>query len=63
MIMPSLLYNLLGMNVDNFTFKYLGVPLYIKMLSTFDCKQLVDNIMAKMKHWSTMLLNYAGRIG
>ncbi|XP_058726184.1 uncharacterized protein LOC131597505 [Vicia villosa] len=42
--------------------KYLGVPLTSKKLSLHHYLPLIDKIVNKMKHWTTKLLSYAGRV-
>lgn len=56
------LSNLLGMPVGNLPVKYLGVPLITTRLKKMDCQVLVERITGKVKHWSTKLLSYAGRL-
>ena len=41
--------------------KYLGVPLTASRLSKLECHSSVDNIMGKMRQWSTRNLSFAGR--
>ncbi|XP_058775134.1 uncharacterized protein LOC131649386 [Vicia villosa] len=43
-------------------FKYLGIPLTTKRLSITHYMILVDKIMERVKHLSTMLLRYVGRL-
>ncbi|CAK8578548.1 unnamed protein product [Lathyrus sativus] len=43
-------------------FKYLGVPLTTKRLSINHYMILVDKIVDRVRHWSTKLLSYAGRL-
>ncbi|CAL0333248.1 unnamed protein product [Lupinus luteus] len=43
-------------------FKYLGVPLDSKKLTVNLCTPLIDKITNRLKHWSTRLLSYAGRL-
>ncbi|XP_058735433.1 uncharacterized protein LOC131607445 [Vicia villosa] len=42
--------------------KYLGVPITSKRLSLHHYLPLIDKITHRMKHWTTKLLSYAGRI-
>lgn len=51
-----------GFEVGKFSVRYLGVPLSSKKLSILHYLPLIDKIIAKVRHWSTKLLNYAGRI-
>ena len=41
--------------------RYLGVPLITRRLSAKDCMALVDSITARVQHWATKFLSYAGR--
>ncbi|CAK8574630.1 unnamed protein product [Lathyrus sativus] len=43
-------------------FRYLGVPLTCKRLSTHHYMSLVDRIVCRIRHWSSKLLSYAGRL-
>ncbi|CAK8568831.1 unnamed protein product [Lathyrus sativus] len=43
-------------------FRYLGVPLTCKRLSTHHYMSLVDIIVRRIRHWSSKLLSYAGRL-
>ncbi|CAK8568638.1 unnamed protein product [Lathyrus sativus] len=43
-------------------FRYLGVPLTCKRLSTHHYMSLVDKIVSRIRHWSSKLLSYAGRL-
>ncbi|XP_058723307.1 uncharacterized protein LOC131595077 [Vicia villosa] len=42
-------------------FKYLGVPLSSRKLTIHQCQPLIDRMLAKIQHWSTKFLSYAGR--
>ncbi|XP_058726861.1 uncharacterized protein LOC131598262 [Vicia villosa] len=50
-----------GFSEGELPFKYLGVPLSSKKLTIPQCRPLVDKIVAKIKHWTSRLLSYAGR--
>lgn len=41
-------------------FRYLGIPLSIKRLSTIQCKSLLDKMLAKIKSYTTRYLSYVG---
>lgn len=43
-------------------FKYSGVPLTSKSISTADCDALVDKMTAKIRSWSSKFLSYAARV-
>lgn len=44
------------------SFRYLGIPLTSKKLSIHHCIGPIDRIVSCIKHWSTKLLSYAGRV-
>ncbi|GAA0162359.1 hypothetical protein LIER_18465 [Lithospermum erythrorhizon] len=52
----------LGIGIDRLPMKYLGVPLITARLSKRDCRGLVETILAKIFHWSSKKLSYAGRL-
>ncbi|KAH1222734.1 putative ribonuclease H protein [Glycine max] len=41
---------------------YLGVPLASKKLTVSQCQPLIEKMLARLKHWSTRLLSYVGRV-
>ncbi|XP_058783026.1 uncharacterized protein LOC131657674 [Vicia villosa] len=43
-------------------FRYLGMPLTSKKLSVTHYMVLIDKIVARISHWSSKLLTYAGRL-
>ncbi|XP_021717782.1 uncharacterized protein LOC110685546 [Chenopodium quinoa] len=43
-------------------FKYLGVPLSLKKLTTQQCKPLVNKITSRIESWAVRFLSYAGRL-
>lgn len=43
-------------------FKYLGVPLSTKKLTTLQCQPLIDRIVARISSWTSKKLGTAGRI-
>lgn len=51
----------LGMGCGTFPFRYLGVPLSPQKWAYSDCN-LVEKIIARVKHWSARHLSYAGRL-
>ncbi|XP_058732951.1 uncharacterized protein LOC131604537 [Vicia villosa] len=51
-----------GLCKGNLPFRYLGIPLSSKKLSNNQCLVLVDCIVAKLSHWSSHMLSYAGRV-
>lgn len=56
----SRILELIGFTKGGLSFKYLGVPLTCKKLTVQNCKQLIENITARIKHWTSNLLNYIG---
>lgn len=42
--------------------KYLGVPLTTRKLTIRLCQPLIDKITARIRHWSSKLLTYAGKM-
>ncbi|XP_058741730.1 uncharacterized protein LOC131614119 [Vicia villosa] len=51
-----------GFAVGSLPVKYRGVPLDSKKLTINKCQQLIHKMTARLSHWSTRLLSYAGRI-
>ncbi|XP_058739137.1 uncharacterized protein LOC131611028 [Vicia villosa] len=51
-----------GFEEGRFLVKYLGVPLSSKRLGIIHYLPLIDKITARIRHWSSKLLSYAGRI-
>ncbi|XP_058766244.1 uncharacterized protein LOC131639779 [Vicia villosa] len=43
-------------------FKYLGIPLTSKKLTNTHCLILMDKLVARIRHWSSKLLSFAGRM-
>ncbi|CAK8560654.1 unnamed protein product [Lathyrus sativus] len=56
------LKELLGFQEGVLPFKYLGIPLSSKRLTINHFMPLVDKIVARIHHWSSRLLSYAGRM-
>ncbi|CAK8579067.1 unnamed protein product [Lathyrus sativus] len=56
------LKELSGFQEGALSVKYLGIPLTSKRLTITHFMPLVDKIVARIHHWSSRLLNYAGRI-
>ncbi|CAK8541096.1 unnamed protein product [Lathyrus sativus] len=56
------LKDLSGFHEGSLPFKYLGVPLSSRKLNINHFMPLVDKIVARIHHWSSRLLSYAGRI-
>uniref|UniRef100_A0A803QPV1 Reverse transcriptase domain-containing protein n=1 Tax=Cannabis sativa TaxID=3483 RepID=A0A803QPV1_CANSA len=42
-------------------FRYLGVPICAKRISSTDCKELAEKMTSRIKVWSTRNLSFAGR--
>ncbi|CAK8576189.1 unnamed protein product [Lathyrus sativus] len=51
-----------GFQEGTFPFRYLGIPLVGRKLNITHFMPLVDRIVARIHHWSSKLLSYAGRI-
>ncbi|CAK8543473.1 unnamed protein product [Lathyrus sativus] len=51
-----------GFQEGTLPFKYLGIPLSSKKLTINHFMPLMDKIVARIHHWSSRLLSYAGRI-
>ncbi|XP_060182960.1 uncharacterized protein LOC132612903 [Lycium barbarum] len=54
--------NLLGYEVGELAFKYLGDLLSTKKLTVLQCKPLVNKITARITTWMAKCLSYAGRL-
>ena len=53
---------LTGFTKDSLPVRYLGVPLISSRLSAADCSMLVYRFSARLNHWSSRSLSYAGRL-
>ncbi|XP_058734050.1 uncharacterized protein LOC131605746 [Vicia villosa] len=51
-----------GFTRGHMPFRYLGIPLQSRKLSNNHCMEIADRIGEKMKHWSTKLFSFAGRL-
>ncbi|XP_058756747.1 uncharacterized protein LOC131629961 [Vicia villosa] len=51
-----------GFSRGKLPFRYLGIPLTSKKLSYQHCLELSEKIGGRMRHWSSHLLSYAGRL-
>ncbi|KAH0698462.1 hypothetical protein KY284_012677 [Solanum tuberosum] len=51
-----------GLTIGDLPFKYLGVPLSTKKLSTLQWYPLIEKIIAKISTWTAKKLAYAGRV-
>lgn len=56
------LCSLMGFQLGSLPVRYLGVPLISTKLSASDCAPLISKFYAKIDHWSTRSLSYAGRL-
>ncbi|XP_058784355.1 uncharacterized protein LOC131659139 [Vicia villosa] len=54
--------DIIGFSRGSLPFKYLGIPLSSRKISSTHCMALAEKIGEKMKHWSFQLLSYAGRV-
>lgn len=53
---------LAGMQKGHLPVRYLGVPLDCKRLSIAAYDPLIEKITCRLRHWTTRLLSYAGRL-
>lgn len=56
------LTNLTGFSIGSLPFRYLGLPLSSKKLNNSQSLALVEKIGARINHWSSHLLSYAGQL-
>ncbi|XP_019238604.1 PREDICTED: uncharacterized protein LOC109218682 [Nicotiana attenuata] len=52
---------LLGYTKGDLPFRYLGVPLSIKRLTTIQCEPLIDKMLGRIQNRTTKFLYYVGR--
>ncbi|XP_019238224.1 PREDICTED: uncharacterized protein LOC109218324 [Nicotiana attenuata] len=52
---------LLGYTKGDLPFRYLGVPLSTKSLTTIQCEPLIDKMLSRIQCWTAKFLSYAGR--
>ncbi|XP_070022732.1 uncharacterized protein [Nicotiana sylvestris] len=50
----------LGYKKEELPFRYLGVPLSNKRLSTIQCAPLIEKMLHRIQNWTTKYLSYAG---
>ncbi|XP_058785710.1 uncharacterized protein LOC131660481 [Vicia villosa] len=60
--MQQRLHTISGFKEGVFPVKYLGVPLTHKRLNIQHYLPLIDKIVARIHHWTSKLLTYAGRV-
>jgi hypothetical protein len=53
--------DLLGCEVASFPFKYLGLPLGIRKVTTTQLQPVVDNAVKRLEPWCAKLMNRGGR--
>ncbi|XP_039047818.1 uncharacterized protein LOC120188448 [Hibiscus syriacus] len=53
---------LTGFKIGRLPVRYLGIPLVTRKITESDCASLFDNIRARLNHWTTKSLSYAGRM-
>ena len=53
---------MIGFKLGALPVRYLGVPLVTRRLTEKDCLLLIENIKARISHWATRFLSYAGRL-
>ncbi|KAE8697209.1 hypothetical protein F3Y22_tig00110627pilonHSYRG00065 [Hibiscus syriacus] len=51
-----------GFKIGSLPVRYLGIPLVSRKISEKDCYTLIDNIRARLNHWTTKTLSYASRL-
>ncbi|XP_019225393.1 PREDICTED: uncharacterized protein LOC109206976 [Nicotiana attenuata] len=51
-----------GYQKGTLPFRYLGVPISAKKLSSLDCEVLIDKTTARIRTWSSRNMSYAGRV-
>lgn len=51
-----------GYQKGTLPFRFLGVPISAKKLSSLDCEVLVDKMTARIRTWSLRNMSYAGRV-
>ncbi|XP_062076011.1 uncharacterized protein LOC133780155 [Humulus lupulus] len=51
-----------GFSRSELPFKYLGIPICAKRISTKDCESILEKMVVRIRIWSTRNLSYAGRI-
>ncbi|XP_019238392.1 PREDICTED: uncharacterized protein LOC109218478 [Nicotiana attenuata] len=56
------LCEIIGYKRGALPFRYLGVPISAKKISSVDCEMLVDKICARIKSWGSRNLSYAERV-
>ena len=64
-ISPSVtadILNGLGFRMGQLPIRYLGIPLISRKIRNADCKLLIEKITARINHWSSKWLTYAGRV-
>ena len=54
--------NLFQFQEGSLPVRYLGAPLITTKLSASDCKPLVEGITARIRHWASRFLSFAGRV-
>ncbi|XP_062112572.1 uncharacterized protein LOC133823736 [Humulus lupulus] len=53
--------NYAGFTRQHLPFRYLGIPICAKRISTTECEILVEKMVQRIKVWSTRNLSYAGK--
>ncbi|XP_058749947.1 uncharacterized protein LOC131622956, partial [Vicia villosa] len=58
----ALISHIIEFTEGSLPFRYLGIPLSSKKLSTANCLALVEKMTGKVKKWTNHLLSFAGRL-
>jgi hypothetical protein len=58
----TLVRDTLSCKIENFPYRYLGIPLSIYKLKRLDEQRLVDSVASRIPRWKGRLLNMAGRM-
>ncbi|CAI8606239.1 unnamed protein product [Vicia faba] len=51
-----------GFTQGSLPFKYFKVPLASRKITVHRCRPLIEKILKRIKHWTSRLLSYAGRM-
>ncbi|XP_056690288.1 uncharacterized protein [Spinacia oleracea] len=58
----NIITGLSGYNIDNFPFRYLGVPISPKKIQLGDCNLLMEKMVYRIKVWSSRHFSFAWRM-
>nr|XP_016491587.1 PREDICTED: uncharacterized protein LOC107811215 [Nicotiana tabacum] len=57
----QMILEILGYTKGDLPFRYLGVLLSTKRISTIQCEPLIDKMLSRVQSWTIKFLSYAGR--